>query len=266
MNNKQHYRHMIVKDIHKMINCTLAMNYSEIKLTGIVSLRISQISSIGSATNKDNKRNKNVKWNNNVGQFLKSILTMIPNLREIDFSNINENGLLHALYNFGFNPKNKIETIRWNNANFESSLLLDGSNLNQCENLKQLFLDDSIFHCNDRGRNYGWFGRFEEEVEVEGPVNNNDNTNNNNINNTINNIFIFHICCEKIERVSIRNAKYNEENHNSINNTITTLITQKALIKFVRNAPPTLQWFRSNLSKANIDMLHKERPTIELLN
>ena len=44
------------------------------------------------------------------------------------------------------------------------------------------------------------------------------------------------------------------------------LIPQNALIKFVRNAPVSLLWFRSDLSRANIEMLQKERPGIEFLN
>ena len=38
------------------------------------------------------------------------------------------------------------------------------------------------------------------------------------------------------------------------------------LIKFVRNAPPTLRWFRSDLTSDNMEMLRMERPEIELLN
>jgi hypothetical protein len=41
--------------------------------------------------------------------------------------------------------------------------------------------------------------------------------------------------------------------------------TQNALIKFVRNAPSSIRWFRSDLTLENMNMLRMERPGIELL-
>ena len=66
--------------------------------------------------------------------------------------------------------------------------------------------------------------------------------------------FLFHKCIHNnkvLERISIRNARD---------------ITQKMLIKFIRKAPPSLRWFRSDLTSANMAMLRLERPEIELLN
>ena len=64
--------------------------------------------------------------------------------------------------------------------------------------------------------------------------------------------FLFHKCSSIVlERISIRNARN---------------ITQKMLIKFIRKAPPSLRWFRSDLTSANMAMLRLERPEIELLN
>ena len=64
-----------------------------------------------------------------------------------------------------------------------------------------------------------------------------------------------------LERVFIWNVKYNQQcidtNERSI---ILRSISQYALIKFMRNAPQSLEWFRSNV------MLQIERPTIEFLN
>lgn len=40
---------------------------------------------------------------------------------------------------------------------------------------------------------------------------------------------------------------------------------QNALIKFVRNDPSTLRYFRSDLTLENTNMLRLERPGIELL-
>jgi hypothetical protein len=42
-------------------------------------------------------------------------------------------------------------------------------------------------------------------------------------------------------------------------------VTQDMIIKFVRNAPSSLIWFRSDLTKENIHMLQKERPEIEFV-
>ena len=73
--------------------------------------------------------------------------------------------------------------------------------------------------------------------------------------------FIFHqYGYTVLERVSIRNAKYHKTE-----NTIGS-ISQTMLIKFIRNAPATLKWFRSDLTQENIEMLTKERPGIQLLN
>ncbi|MGK3762516.1 MAG: hypothetical protein ACI8RD_014834 [Bacillariaceae sp.] len=65
-----------------------------------------------------------------------------------------------------------------------------------------------------------------------------------------------HYCSKALERVSIRNAKWQKDGDN------TNTVPQNALIKLVRNAP-SLRWFRSDLTQDNIDMLRLERPEIE---
>jgi hypothetical protein len=52
-----------------------------------------------------------------------------------------------------------------------------------------------------------------------------------------NNRFIFHYCCKTLERVSIRNAKWYHDNTSE-----PTIVSQNALIKFVRSVP-SLRWF-----------------------
>ena len=42
------------------------------------------------------------------------------------------------------------------------------------------------------------------------------------------------------------------------------MVPQNALIKFVRNAPPSLRWFRSYLTIEIMNMLRLERLEIEL--
>ena len=76
-------------------------------------------------------------------------------------------------------------------------------------------------------------------------------------------LFLFHKCGSTVlERVSIRNAKWYGFDHDED----PIIIPQNALIKFVRNAPKSLRWFRSNLTTENMTMLRLERPEIELVN
>jgi hypothetical protein len=78
-------------------------------------------------------------------------------------------------------------------------------------------------------------------------------------------LFMFHHCCKSLERVSIRNMKY-RMSFGTMDDDQKLIFTQNVLIKFVRNSPPTLRWFRSNLTLDNMTMLRLERPGIELLN
>ena len=71
-----------------------------------------------------------------------------------------------------------------------------------------------------------------------------------------------------LERLSIRNARYVkawpiDHNPSKIQG---EKIPQDDLIKFVRNAPPALKWFRSDLSQENIEMLKNEKPNIKFVN
>jgi hypothetical protein len=67
-----------------------------------------------------------------------------------------------------------------------------------------------------------------------------------------------------LERVSIRNAYWYMDNVGHVADHF--IVPQNVLIKFVRNAPPSLCWFRSDLTPENMNMLRLERPDIELLN
>jgi hypothetical protein len=111
---------------------------------------------------------------------------------------------------------------------------LDGHCMRFSNNLKEIIIDNACFFC--------------ERFVINGISNLNNNQE----------IFLFHKCCKAIERVSIRNAGFA---YSQIGKLI-----QKILIKFVRNAPPTLRWFRSDLTTENMTMLRLERPGIELLN
>jgi len=151
--------------------------------------------------------------------------------------------------------------------------------MSRLDNLRQLVMDNSIFICyknsdieieNGDGDR---FGIVDFETEHNDPDNMNEGNDDDDDDDDGDNInrFIFHLCCQKLERLSIRNAKYVErtvypQEQDDHRSRVVNCMTQKALIKFVRHAPPTLHWFRSDLSHENIRMLQTERPTIEFLN
>jgi hypothetical protein len=84
------------------------------------------------------------------------------------------------------------------------------------------------------------------------------------LNNPENNHIILFYCCyqhQALERLSIKNSKM-ENLHNVEEAGIATHvenIPQNASITFVRNAPSTLKWIRSDLTQENINMLQVDR-------
>ena len=111
---------------------------------------------------------------------------------------------------------------------------LNGSDMRHSNNLKEINLDSSRFKCD---------GLYRNAIEDL-----NDHPK----------VCMFHRCCKALERVSIRNPRLCDEDDKAI--------SQDTLIKFVRNAPPSLHWFRSDLTTDNMAMLRIERPGIKLLN
>ena len=71
-----------------------------------------------------------------------------------------------------------------------------------------------------------------------------------------------------LERVSLRSSKFLVMTLNGSEWMVKTIVAipQNALIKYIRNAPTTLRWFRSDLTTENIQMLHHERPEIEFVS
>ena len=122
-----------------------------------------------------------------------------------------------------------LETITSNNS---TDISLNGFAMSFSDNLRGIYMDNSVFSVYSNTD----MQEFSDLVNHERS-------------------FIFSHCCKSLERVSIRNARYCDGK-----------ITQNALIKFVRNAPSSMRWFRSDLSQDNITMLQLERPGIELVN
>ena len=115
-------------------------------------------------------------------------------------------------------------------ANNLTRFALSGYDMEFCDNLKELYMDHSSFSL-----------EYMDGFEYNGKI-------------------MFYCCCKALERVSVRNMIiYFDDDDDEV-------LTQNILIKFVRNAPPSLHWFRSDLTTDNMAMLRMERPGIELLN
>jgi hypothetical protein len=173
-----------------------------------------------------------------IGKYLLyALLKILPKLLELDLSN-NSSLTFTTLYKYSKDFR-FLEKITCQNITKDFNISLSGIDMRLSDHLKEIYMDSSVFLCNnDRQK--------KDFSDLNNP--------------TLNKYFIFHYCCKSLERVSIRNAKLYKYDSSP------KIIPQNALIKFVRNAPPSLRWFRSDLTHANMDMLQLERPDIELLN
>ena len=114
---------------------------------------------------------------------------------------------------------------------------------NKATNLREIMMDGSVFTC-------GVNSSIDEISDLENHPR----------------WFLFCLLeSQVLERISIRRAKFSTSFY-VYGPQILTTVPQNALIKFIRNAPRSLRWFRSDLSKDNIEMLRLERPGIEFLN
>ena len=162
---------------------------------------------------------------------------ILPNLQAIDLSK-NE---AHPTILRVFSQKcPRLEKITWNNTNKPVWLAnIDGNDLIQATNLKELYMDNAVFCAGGRENKY---------LDLE----NDENSH----------IYLFYKCGSKVlERISIKNLRYYRYTHSG-----NVPVAQNALIKFIRHAPPSLRWFRSDLTQENIGMLRSERPNIEFVH
>ena len=144
---------------------------------------------------------------------------------------------MHVLSNVSHHCPD-LEKVTWNNIRDDQFVKLNGWSMRTAKKLKVIMMDDSQFDRTDYHAEDEW----EEEEMLLLDLDNHRNK------------FLFYHCSTALERVSIRNANWEDVG-----------IPQNALIKFVRNVP-TLRWFRSNLTEENMNMLRLERPDIEFLN
>jgi hypothetical protein len=165
------------------------------------------------------------------------IADVLPKLCEIDFSNIRlDKGVLQKFSMMcpllkKVTYSNRID-IRFVGGGYDFS----GYEMRLSNNLKEINMDGSWLGYNVG--NYRDTRIFDLDNHQE--------------------IFIFRYCCKSLERVSIRDTTRNDYTNECI--------SQNAFIKFVRNAPKSLRWFRSDLTPGNMAMLRIERPGIELVN
>ena len=137
-----------------------------------------------------------------------------------------------------------MEKLTWHNIDRNQSAIdIDGRDMKHAANLKEIYMDNSAFAVD-------YVDKRHRLSDLE--------------NDEHSNIFLFHklFSSKPLERVSIRNAKWHV--YGIRDDPI--VIPQNALIKFVRKAPTSLRWFRSDLTEANRTMLQSERPGIELVN
>ena len=155
----------------------------------------------------------------------------LPNVREINLSNIGGEGFDSVLGSFATRCP-RLEIITWNNIDIDCDIYMNGCDMRKATNLREIMMDGAVFT--------GILSDLENLPDF----------------------YLF--CClesQVLERISIRHARYDVHYHETCES-----VPQNALIKYIRNAPPSLRWFRSDLSKDNIEMLRLERPGIEFLN
>ena len=172
--------------------------------------------------------------------FLNRLSFRLPNLREINLSNIGGEGFDGVLTNFSINCP-RLERITWNNINTVCDIYLSGCEMSEATNLREIMMDGSVFTSGgSRVRSIDTISDLESHPRF----------------------FLFcRLESQVVERITIRHAKYRVGLRK-----VTKVIPQNALIKYIRNAPRSLRWFRSDLFKENIEMLRVERPGIEFLN
>lgn len=189
-------------------------------------------------------------------QLLISMADVLPNLREIDISNFN---FLHRPGAFNYmsyitrkcpllekvtcnhSPGLNMTGLEFRGAtNLREIHMVTGLEFRGANNLREIHMDDHTFCVPHH------FRRDQADDDDD------------------DNATIFGSCIQTLERVSIRNSKvslvFGDFGLGSGKS-----LSQSSLVKFVRNCP-NLRWFRSDLSKENIDLLRSERPGIEFLN
>ena len=242
----QRYRRMVVNNVHEFATVFSLVYLQDIlrgttQFFGIVSLDLSSPVYVPASNYQGLQLNYSVP---------RILPRMLPNLQEVNLSNVYCR--FNVLESF-FTNCHQLEKVTWNNMKdvYYTCIPLDGyiDYTTSSSNLRELIMDDSAFQCEHQEK-LSDLEKYPTEFLFWR--------------------FLNH--CPLLERLSIRNATYYfyiPEGPGPEDDEIPDgegPVSQDALIKFVRNAPPSLQWFRSNLTPQNIDMLRTERPGIEFVN
>jgi hypothetical protein len=147
---------------------------------------------------------------------------MLPNLRALDVSFWS----LRISSLRGLSERcTGLERLTWRGHHLGEGL--SGFLLSRFPNIREVDMDSACF--NGGGQVYSVSLLYDEQFEE----------------------FLFWRICDRVERVSLRGARYT---HKGIE---PTSIPQEGLVKFVRRAP-NLRWFRSDLTPSNVEMLRRE--------
>ena len=221
-----------------------------VRMTGIVSLDISSPLPISGDVVPTSLYH--------VGSLPQVLSYMLPNLQQLDCSHTRMSAWI--LEEFALQCP-RLEIIKRNNIPDGSidhdhlNILADGYNLRMTSNLKEIYFDNCFFEFVDE---------FEEGEDIEDDEDM-EYAAMTNLKKYPKLSLLYLLCKDNsvLERVSMRNARRSKFNNPQQTQTV---LPQDALIKFVRNAPSTLNWFRSDLSAANIQVLQLEKPGIQFLN
>ena len=170
--------------------------------------------------------------------FPAAILSMLPCLLEINLTNTiwEDSHLANS-----FPCSNCFEKLTWNGRRLCENP--DAPTIPNIKNIQEIYMDDNVF--------------------VEPQLSTYDDIsilwNMEKVSKKRWTLFSNLRSAKKLERLSIRNVRYQKEKRS--NNT--RLFPQRALIKFVQNTlPPNVRWLRSDLSTANIARLQLNYPQI----
>jgi len=183
-------------------------------------------------------------WNRVNTLLLPALRMIFLTIRELDMSYVRFDmspvrpTVTEMYLNLFFSHLPFLRKLTWKGS--DRNIYMHGKPISSQPNLTELYLDDSLLNVSSLNREYL---TQMSDLDDDGDF------------------FMFYKC-EKLERLSIRNVQCND----SFESTTRIDIPQNALIKFVRNAPDTMKWFRSDLTQENIDLLQSERPNIELVN
>jgi len=224
VNKLQRYRVLKLLDVNRFDELEFD-EYREFRLDGIVSFDISSPFQLS-----------NVRW------VVHQLLSMLPNLRDINLTNIGGEGFDELLGGF-LHGAPQLERITWSNIDSPSNIYINGIDMAEATNLREIIMDGSCFTC--IGGVDGTIGKISD------------------LENHPRSFMFCRLESQVLERISIRRAKFRITYGDR---RTYTAAPQNALIKFIRNAPRSLRWFRSDLSTENIAMLQLERPGIEFSN